>query len=126
MDPGTVRMIREGLVQKGDVLAVARIAGITAAKKTYELIPLCHQVAIDHVGVDFRIREDGVDIESTASCTGRTGIEMEALSAVSGAALAIYDMCKAVDKSMRITDIVLAEKTKSGAATPSQNHANRP
>lgn len=115
MGPETVRMIREGLVKKGDVLAVARIAGITAAKKTYELIPLCHNIVIDSVRVDLRIGEDCVEIESTANCNGRTGIEMEALSAVSGAALTVYDMCKAIDTSMRITDIALVEKTKSEA-----------
>ena len=110
--PETIVKINEGLMKKGDVLAVARIAGIIAAKKTYELIPLCHNIEIDCVNVDFEIKEDRIEIESTASCTGKTGIEMEALTAVSGAALAIYDMCKAIDKNMVISNITLIEKLK--------------
>ena len=112
MKPDTVKLIREGLVEKGDVLAAARIAGISAAKKAWDLIPLCHNIEIDHIGVDFRIQDEGIDIESTAVCTDKTGIEMEALTAVSVAALTIYDMCKAVDKTMKIGNIVLVEKTK--------------
>jgi cyclic pyranopterin phosphate synthase len=110
--PETLRLIRENLIEKGDVLAVARVAGIAAAKRTAELIPLCHNIAIDHVGVEFRLRDGWVDIESRAVCTDKTGIEMEALTAVGVAALTIYDMCKAVDKGMRIGDIRLLEKTK--------------
>jgi cyclic pyranopterin phosphate synthase len=112
MAPETLRLIRENLIEKGDVLAVARVAGISAAKRTAELIPLCHNIAIDQVGVEFRIGEDRVEIESRAVCTDKTGIEMEALTAVSVAALTIYDMCKAADKGMRIGEIRLLEKTK--------------
>lgn len=112
MSTETVRLIREKLLKKGDALAVARVAGIAAAKRTSELIPLCHNIRIDHVSVDADLREDGVDITARAVCTESTGIEMEALTAVSVAALTLYDMCKAVDKEMRITDIHLVEKTK--------------
>jgi len=112
LTPETLEIIASGEMKKGDVFAVARIAGIQAAKRTVELIPLCHQIALSHVSVDFEIEADGVAIRSHASCTDRTGVEMEALTAVSVAALTIYDMCKAVDSSMRITDIVLEEKTK--------------
>jgi cyclic pyranopterin phosphate synthase len=106
---------RVRLLKKGDALAVARVAGINAAKKTAELIPLCHNIRIDHVSVDMTLRADGVEITSRAVCTESTGIEMEALTAVSVAALTLYDMCKAVDSRMTITDIRLTEKTKEGA-----------
>ena len=109
----TIRLINEGLIEKGDVLAVARIAGISAAKKTWDLIPLCHNIEIDLVEVAFRIVKDGIEIESTSVCTDKTGIEMEALTAVCVAALTIYDMCKAVDAEMRIEDIMLLENTKN-------------
>jgi cyclic pyranopterin monophosphate synthase len=112
LQPETLRLVRGNLVQKGDVLAAARIAGIGAAKRTWELIPLCHAIAVDRVGVELELQPDGVEITATAVCTDRTGIEMEALTAVAVAALTIYDMCKAVDRSMRITDIRLLEKTK--------------
>jgi cyclic pyranopterin phosphate synthase len=115
VSPDTVRLIRENLVQKGDVLAVARIAAIGGAKRTSELIPLCHNIAIDHLEVNFDLREDAVEITSRAVCTDKTGIEMEALTAVAVAALTIYDMCKAVDASMRIGDIRLLEKRKEEA-----------
>jgi cyclic pyranopterin monophosphate synthase len=115
MQAETVRHLREGLLKKGDAFAVARVAGIAAAKRTAELIPLCHNIRIDQVGVDLALAEDGVSIEATAVCTESTGIEMEALTAVAVAALTLYDMCKAVDKGMRITDIRLVEKTKAGA-----------
>jgi cyclic pyranopterin phosphate synthase len=108
----TVGLIRDNQVEKGDVLAAARIAGIAAAKRTAELIPLCHNLAIDQVEVDLRLEEGGVAIESRAVCTDRTGIEMEALTAVAVAALTVYDMCKAVDRSMSIGEIRLLEKTK--------------
>ena len=108
----TVRLIRENLVKKGDVLAAARIAAISGAKRTSELIPLCHNIAIDHLEVNFTLREDGVEITSRAVCTDKTGIEMEALTAVAVAALTIYDMCKAVDTSMCISGIKLLEKRK--------------
>ncbi len=112
MQGGTLRLIRENLVEKGDVLSVARIGGIQAAKKTYELIPLCHQIEIDHVEINFELDKDGIKINATATCTDRTGIEMEALTAVSVAALTIYDMCKAVDREMVIGEIFLLQKTK--------------
>lgn len=112
MSPETVELIKNNLVRKGDVLAVANIAGIQGAKRTPELIPLCHGIGVDHVEVSFDMAEDGVLIESRAVCTDKTGIEMEALTAVSIAALAVYDMCKGVDKSMEIRGIRLIEKTK--------------
>jgi len=108
----TVDLIRQGLMKKGDVLGVARLAGIQAAKKTSDLIPLCHQIPLDHAEVSLALEPEGVTIESSVSCTWRTGVEMEALTAVSVAALTIYDMCKAVDKTMEICDIRLVEKTK--------------
>ncbi len=112
----TLRLIRENQLKKGDALAVARVAGLSAAKRTAELIPLCHNIRIDQVLVDFRLDEDRVHIEASAVCTESTGIEMEALTAVSVAALTLYDMCKAVDKDMRITDVALIEKTKGSPA----------
>ena len=111
----TVSLIRENLVKKGDALAVARVAGIAAAKRTAELIPLCHPIRIDQVTVDFTLGEDCVEIASRAICTDATGVEMEALTAVAVAALTLYDMCKAADKGMRIADIQLLEKTKETA-----------
>jgi cyclic pyranopterin phosphate synthase len=113
MQPETLKLIRENLLKKGDALAVARVAGIAAAKRTAELIPLCHNIRIDQVSVDFLLREDCVDIEASAVCTESTGIEMEALTAVSVAALTLYDMCKAADALMRITDVRLLEKSKA-------------
>ncbi|MCP5540677.1 MAG: cyclic pyranopterin monophosphate synthase MoaC [Akkermansiaceae bacterium] len=113
----TVAAIAEGGVPKGDVLAVARIAGIQAAKRTAELIPLCHQLPLTKVAVDFENRSDGIEITAIVKTDARTGVEMEALTAVSLAALTIYDMCKAIDKSMRIGDIVLVEKTKANPGT---------
>ena len=112
MKPETLKLITEGKMPKGDVLAVARIAGIMAAKKTPELIPLCHPIALSSVHVDLEPDESGskVNITATASTVGPNGVEMEALTAVSTAALALYDMCKAVDKEMEITSIVLQEK----------------
>ena len=108
----TLRLIKEGLVKKGDCFAAARIAGICAAKKTSELIPLCHNIEIDHIELKLQAVDDGVEIEANCACVDRTGIEMEALTAVSVAALTIYDMCKAVDENMRIEGIRLLEKTK--------------
>ncbi len=110
--PATLELIRRNGIAKGDVLATARIAGIMAAKRTADLIPLCHNIEIEHVGVDLTPEADGIRIEATTVCTDKTGIEMEALTAVSVAALTIWDMCKAVDKTMRIGDIVLLEKKK--------------
>ena len=112
MQAETVKAIREGAIQKGDVLAAARIAGITGAKRTWDLIPLCHNIAIDQVDVRFEVCETSIEITATAICTDKTGIEMEALTAVNLAALTIYDMCKAIDKTMCITDITLKKKTK--------------
>ncbi|MCP5051283.1 MAG: cyclic pyranopterin monophosphate synthase MoaC [bacterium] len=109
----TIQMIRENQMKKGDVLSVARIAAISGAKKTFDLIPLCHNIPIDKIDISFEIRETGIHINSRAVCDAKTGIEMEALTAVSIAALTIYDMCKAVDKHMVITDIKLDKKTKS-------------
>jgi cyclic pyranopterin phosphate synthase len=108
----TARLIRENQIAKGDVLTVSRVAGISAAKRTPELIPLCHTFGLDHADVSCRLEETSVEIEATARCVGRTGVEMEALTAVSVAALTVYDMCKAVDKAMRIEDIALVEKQK--------------
>jgi cyclic pyranopterin monophosphate synthase len=113
--PATMALIRANQIAKGDVLAVARLAGIMAAKRTADLIPLCHNIAIDQVELVFSLREDGIDIESTARCTDKTGIEMEALTAVAVAALSIWDMCKAVDTGMRIENVRLLEKTKAAA-----------
>lgn len=116
MAPETRAMIAEGRAKKGDVLSVARLAGIMGAKKTPDLIPLCHPLAITKVSVDLTYADDGVEIEATVKTTGQTGVEMEALTAVNVAALTVYDMVKAVDKSMQITDIrvVLKDGGKSG------------
>ncbi len=111
--PDTVAAISDGNIPKGDVLAVARIAGIQAAKKTAELIPLCHQLPLTKVAVDFEIESNGVKIFATVRTDAKTGVEMEALTAVSIAAMTIYDMCKAIDKKMVVSEITLVEKTKS-------------
>ena len=113
MQPETTALVARGSVGKGDVLNVARVAGIQAAKRTAEFIPLCHPLTLDHVQVRLEVVDAGVRAVSEVACVGRTGVEMEALTAVSVALLTVYDMCKAVDKSMRITQIVLTEKTKS-------------
>jgi cyclic pyranopterin phosphate synthase len=118
MAPETLRRISGGEIAKGDVLAVARLAGIMAAKRTHELIPLCHPLALTAVELDLSAdpARDAVDIEARVRTTGKTGVEMEALTAVSVAALTVYDMCKAIDRAMRIGDIRLAHKSggKSG------------
>jgi cyclic pyranopterin phosphate synthase len=118
MEAATLAMIAAGAAPKGDVLATARIAGIMAAKRTSELIPLCHPLMLTHVAVDLQPdhADNMIRIEATVRTSGKTGVEMEALTAVSVAALTIYDMCKAVDRAMRITDIRVAEKRggKSG------------
>ena len=108
--PEVITAIRDGAVAKGDVLAVARVAGIMAAKRTSELIPLCHPLRLDTVTVDLDLHEDRVTVRAEARCTGPTGVEMEALTAASVAALTIYDMCKALDRRMTITDVRLEEK----------------
>ncbi len=112
----TLALIRDGTAKKGDVLATARIAGIAAAKKTSDLIPLCHPLMISKVAVEFSLNADSIDVEATVKVEGKTGVEMEALTACSVACLTIYDMLKAVDRGMRITDLRLVEKTggKSG------------
>ncbi len=110
MSPAAVRAIRSGAVKKGDPLQAARLAGIMAAKRTSELIPLCHPLALTHVDVTLTPRRWGYRIEATVRTTGQTGVEMEALTAVSVAALTVYDMVKAVDKAMEITGICLLEK----------------
>ncbi|MDP3419224.1 cyclic pyranopterin monophosphate synthase MoaC [Falsiroseomonas sp.] len=117
MAPETLALIRQGQVGKGDVLGIARIAGIMAAKRTSDLIPLCHPLALTKVTVELTIAEpDAVEIEALAKVTGQTGVEMEALTAVTVAALTIYDMCKAADRGMRIEAVRLAHKSggKSG------------
>ena len=108
----TVRLVRDNALKKGDVLAVARIAGIQAAKHTPTLIPLCHPLVLDHVDVEAKLEPDGVAVTARVVCVGRTGVEMEALTAVSTALLTVYDMCKAVDKNMCIGEIRLLEKVK--------------
>jgi cyclic pyranopterin monophosphate synthase len=108
----TVKLIRENEINKGDVLTVAEIAGIQAAKKTSDLIPLCHPLQITKADVKAILEENGVKVTATLKCIGQTGIEMEALTAVGVALLTVYDMCKAVDKEMVIENVTLLEKTK--------------
>jgi len=121
MKPATLDLIKQGKTKKGEVLATAQLAGIMAAKKTPELIPLCHPVSIDEITVDFKLDEknSAIEITSTAKSTGRTGVEMEALTATAVAALTIYDMCKGVDRGIKIDNIRLVEKSggKSGKIT---------
>ncbi len=111
MQPGTVEAIRSGCIGKGDVLGVARIAGIMGAKRTSDLIPMCHPIGLDSVEIAFELAADGVLIEATALATARTGVEMEALTAVSVAALTIYDMCKSIDRGMVVEQVCLREKS---------------
>jgi cyclic pyranopterin phosphate synthase len=111
MKPATLRRIRTGAVAKGEVLAVARVAGIMAAKRTHELIPLCHPLPINVASIGFHPGKGGrLEVRATVKVSGKTGVEMEALTAVSTAALTIYDMCKAIDREMVITDVCLLEK----------------
>ena len=118
MDPETLEKIKSGTMKKGDVLAVAQVAGIQAAKHNWELIPMCHPLPLTGIDIAFALSDKPcmVEIQATVSCTGVTGVEMEALTAVSVAALTIYDMCKAVQKDMQITNIRLLRKSggKSG------------
>lgn len=119
MSAEVVALLRAGEIAKGNVLAVAKAAGILAAKRTADLIPLCHPLMLDHIDLILEVGDAGVAIESAVRLTGRTGAEMEALTAVTVAALTIYDMCKAVDKRMVLGEIRLLEKTggKSGTFT---------
>ncbi len=118
MKPETLKLVSEGGISKGEVLSVARVAGIMAAKHTPSLVPMCHPLLLTHVEVDLRLDTDisAIEITATVRTTGKTGVEMEALTAVTGSALTIYDMCKAVDKAMRIEKVRLVRKTggKSG------------
>jgi len=120
MQPGTLTLIRDNAAEKGDVLTVAQIAGIQAAKRTHELIPMCHPLLLSHVSLDLTPAQSGdqawIDLKATVRTRGKTGVEMEALTAISVAALTVYDMCKAVDRAMTITDVHLVHKSggKSG------------
>ncbi len=116
MSENTVDMIKSGGVKKGDVLSVAQVGGIMAAKRTSEIIPMCHPVITTGIDINFNINKDSIEIYSTVKCKGETGVEMEALTAVSAAALTIYDMCKALQRDMVIGEIKLLEKSggKSG------------
>lgn len=118
MTPGTFKKIQEQNIQKGNVLETARIAGIMAAKRTADLIPMCHPLYLTHISIDFTLRKSEAEIiiESAVHTVGRTGVEMEALTAVAVSALTLYDMCKSYDKTMHISDILLIEKSggKSG------------
>ena len=111
MAPSTLELVRTGGTRKGDVLAVAQVAGIMAAKRTWEIIPMCHQIPLSGVDINFALEDDGIAIEATARCKGETGVEMEALAAASVAALTIYDMCKSHQRDMEITTVRLMEKT---------------
>ena len=117
--PATMRLIADGEVRKGDVLSVARLAGIMGAKKTPELIPLCHPLALNAIDIELSLDEPRFAVDITATCrvTGRTGVEMEAMCAVAVAALTIYDMCKAVDRAIRLTEIRLIAKSGGRSGT---------
>lgn len=129
MRPAVLRLISRGSAKKGDVLGVARVAAIQAAKRTSELIPLCHPLAITNVSIEFELnrRASAVDCTASVATVGRTGVEMEALTAVAAALLTIYDMCKATDRGMRLQDIQLVEKKggKSGHWTAPSNRRAR-
>jgi cyclic pyranopterin phosphate synthase len=111
MEPATASRIAAGAISKGDVLAVARVAGIQAAKQTANLLPLCHPLLVGSVFVNFRIEESHVEVETQVECVDRTGVEMEALTACAIAALTVYDMCKSIDRAMTIGELALWEKT---------------
>ena len=117
--PEVIRLVADGKVPKGDVLAVARVAGIMAAKRTPELIPLCHPLSLSEVTVDLQLGTETIEVQASVRCTDRTGVEMEALTAASVAALTVYDMCKAVDRAMVIERLQLEQKSggKSGRFT---------
>lgn len=116
LQPSTLRLIRNNEIRKGSVLTVSEIAGIQAAKKTGELIPLCHPLPVSHVKVEANLTDEGVQVNSQVEYTGKTGVEMEALTGVNIALLTIYDMCKAVDRQMTIENIHLKEKSKEDIA----------
>ena len=128
MNPKVAGLIRSYKVPKGDVLSVARIAGIMAAKRTHELIPLCHPLKLDEIKVSFAFARDGVWIDVQVKCEGKTGVEMEALTAASVAALAIYDMCKAADKEMVIGPVCLTRKSggRSGLYERKEHFPGKP
>ncbi|MFA5843843.1 MAG: cyclic pyranopterin monophosphate synthase MoaC [Coriobacteriia bacterium] len=117
MAPTTLAMIAEGAAPKGDVFAAARLAGIMAAKRAWELIPLCHPLSLTHVAVDLKPETGGVRVRATAETLDRTGVEMEALTAASVAALTLYDMCKAVDRGMVVSDVMLLRKEGGRSGT---------
>jgi cyclic pyranopterin phosphate synthase len=121
MAPETASLVARGAISKGDVLAVARVAGIQAAKRTSDLIPLCHPVLVGSVLVNFRIEDAWIEVEAHVDTVDRTGVEMEALTACTVAALAIYDMCKSADRSMTITDVALWEKVGGRSGTYRRN-----
>ncbi len=112
LQPETCQLIGDNLIKKGDVLSIAEVAGIQAAKQTSNLIPLCHPLLLDQILVEAKLTTEGVLVNATVRCVGRTGVEMEALTAVQVALLTVYDMCKAVDHQMEIYDVLLLEKTK--------------
>ena len=116
MTPQTLELVRKNEIAKGDVLTVAQVAGIAAAKRTSELIPMCHPLLLTNVSVDFDLQAEGIEITAIVEATGKTGVEMEALTAVTVSALTIYDMCKAQERAMRIQDVRLVKKSggKSG------------
>jgi cyclic pyranopterin phosphate synthase len=117
MKPDTTSLVAQGAINKGDVLSVARVAGIQAAKRASDLIPLCHPVLVGAMLVNFRIEDSFIEVESQVETVDRTGVEMEALTAVTVACLTIYDMCKSVDRAMVIGDIALWEKTGGRSGT---------
>ncbi len=130
LKPPCYAMVRQGAMEKGDVLGVARVAGIMAAKKAWELIPLCHVLNLTKLALDFEMKEENHEIQAvcTARVTGKTGVEMEALTGVSVALLTVYDMCKAVDKSMEIGSIYLEKKTggeSGGFVNPKSRSVDR-
>lgn len=109
--PATLALVRDGKTKKGDVIAAARIAGIMGAKRTSELIPLCHPLPLTHLAVDIELSDDGIEIQAIAATNGQTGVEMEALTAVTIAGLTLYDMLKSVERGARLTDVRLVEKS---------------
>ena len=117
LKPETIELVSANKIAKGNVFATARIAGVQAAKKTSELIPLCHGLNLSHVEIEIAAADDAVEVKCTARTAAQTGVEMEALTGVSVALLTIYDMCKAVDKEMQITDVRLVSKTKREVST---------